>query len=148
MCNLSSCTLPLFPECALCAGGGEAQFTLGQHYFSRGMYKEALEYFMRSAEGDPPNGGWGQAKYQLGVMYYDGLGVRADLVSQSVTLSLLCPCTVSLRVEGSSTCWRWPIPAGRETATLFPVLSTMLAVPILWCAVCCMCVCVCDTVTL
>ena len=106
---------------------------------------------MRSAEGDPPYGGWGQAKYQLGVMYYDGLGVKADLVSQSLTQSVSAASSaLSPRVEGSSACWRWPTLAGRRTATSFPVLSTMLAVPILWCAMCCVCVCVCvcDTVTL
>ena len=62
------------------AGGGEAQFTLGQYFFSIGAYQDALSYFERASKVDSPNNGWSQAKYQLGVMYYDGLGVQEDMV--------------------------------------------------------------------
>ena len=51
-------------------GIADAQFSIGQYHFSQGSYEKALQYF-RSAEA----GGSAQACYQLGVMYYDGLGV-------------------------------------------------------------------------
>lgn len=53
----------------------EAQFALGQYHFSNGRYQEALGWFEKAATGE---GGSSQAKYQLGVMYYDGLGVPED----------------------------------------------------------------------
>ncbi len=59
-------------------GASEAQFTLGQYYFTRGLYTEALGYFERAIDTEDS---WGQAKYQLGVMYYDGLGVQLDMVT-------------------------------------------------------------------
>lgn len=60
------------------AGIPEAQFALGQYHYSNGRYQEALGWFEKAATGE---GGSSQAKYQLGVMYYDGLGVPEDQVS-------------------------------------------------------------------
>ncbi|XP_022426680.1 LRP2-binding protein [Delphinapterus leucas] len=49
-----------------------AYFLRGQLYFEEGWYEEALEQFEEIKEKDH------QATYQLGVMYYDGLGMTAD----------------------------------------------------------------------
>ncbi|XP_057553098.1 LRP2-binding protein isoform X2 [Hippopotamus amphibius kiboko] len=49
-----------------------AYFLRGQLYFEEGWYEEALEQFEEIKEKDH------QATYQLGVMYYDGLGTTAD----------------------------------------------------------------------
>nr|XP_004666434.1 LRP2-binding protein isoform X2 [Jaculus jaculus] len=49
-------------------GDALAYFLRGQLYFEEGWYKEALEQFEEIKEKDH------QATYQLGVMYYDGLG--------------------------------------------------------------------------
>lgn len=63
----------------------ELLFALGQFYFSHQDYARALKYFEKAAgvrvEGRRKFSS--QAKYQLGVMYYDGLGVKEDLVSQT-----------------------------------------------------------------
>ncbi len=66
------------------------QFALGQHHFSHQDYAQALKYFEKAAgltPGEAANstaaataGSSAQAKYQLGVMYYDGLGVKEDPV--------------------------------------------------------------------
>ena len=50
-------------------------FQLGQFYFEREMYEKAFVEFDKIKETDF------QAKYQLGVMYYDGLGVRENSVN-------------------------------------------------------------------
>jgi len=57
---------------------------MGQYYFSRGLYDEALSYFQRAEEAQPSST---SARYQLGVMYYDGLGVKPDLVSNSYSVT-------------------------------------------------------------
>ena len=49
-----------------------AYFLRGQLYFEEGWYEEALEQFEEIKEKDH------QATYQLGVMYYDGLGTTTD----------------------------------------------------------------------
>ncbi|XP_068951977.1 LRP2-binding protein isoform X2 [Petaurus breviceps papuanus] len=49
-----------------------ASFLRGQLYFEEGWYEEALEQFEEIQESDH------QAVYQLGVMYYDGLGTKAN----------------------------------------------------------------------
>lgn len=55
------------------AGNQHALFQLGQYYFEQKRYDKALHYFeMLSNRGD-----W-QATFQLGVMYYDGLGVEQN----------------------------------------------------------------------
>lgn len=54
----------------------EAQFSLGQYHFSQQSYADAMKYFEMAQQG-----GSTQAQYQLGVMYYDGLGVQEDPVS-------------------------------------------------------------------
>ncbi|NXQ17301.1 LR2BP protein, partial [Peucedramus taeniatus] len=55
------------------AGGGPpALFLDGQRYYEQGMYKEALKRFEKIKDTDF------QAMYQLGVMYYDGLGTKKD----------------------------------------------------------------------
>ncbi|XP_033870111.3 LRP2-binding protein isoform X2 [Acipenser ruthenus] len=53
-------------------GDQEASFLLGQLYFEEGWYEEALQQFEKIKEKDR------NALYQLGVMYYDGLGTQAD----------------------------------------------------------------------
>lgn len=58
------------------SGSAEAQFSLGQYHFSQQNYAEALRYFEMAEKG-----GSTQARYQLGVMYYDGLGVKENPVS-------------------------------------------------------------------
>ena len=63
--------------CMRASGISDAQFALGQFHFSDGRYQEALGYFERAAASSSCT----QAKYQLGVMYYDGLGVLMDPVS-------------------------------------------------------------------
>lgn len=65
-----------FQSLSLSPGNAEAQFSLGQYHFSQGNYERALQYFY-SAEA----GGSIQACYQLGVMFYDGLGAPQDPVS-------------------------------------------------------------------
>lgn len=56
------------------ASGGDnlAKFQLGQFYFEREVYDKALIAFERIKNTDF------QAKYQLGVMYYDGIGAKSD----------------------------------------------------------------------
>ncbi|XP_043402032.1 LRP2-binding protein isoform X1 [Chelonia mydas] len=49
-----------------------AYFLQGQLYFEEGWYEEALTQFEKIKEMDF------QALYQLGVMYYDGLGTKED----------------------------------------------------------------------
>ncbi|XP_036620664.1 LRP2-binding protein isoform X2 [Trichosurus vulpecula] len=49
-----------------------ARFLRGQLYFEEGWYEEALDQFEEIQESDH------QAVYQLGVMYYDGLGTEAN----------------------------------------------------------------------
>lgn len=67
-------------------------FAVGQHHFCRCNYQEALKYFEKAAGIEPKGEGRdsrrassykpsAQAKYQLGVMYYDGLGVKENPVS-------------------------------------------------------------------
>ena len=58
------------------SGSAEAQFSLGQYHLSQQNYAEALRYFEMAEKG-----GSTQARYQLGVMYYDGLGVKENPVS-------------------------------------------------------------------
>ncbi|XP_004696525.2 LRP2-binding protein isoform X2 [Echinops telfairi] len=53
-------------------GDSQAYFLRGQLYFEEGWYDEALEQFEEIKENDH------QAIYQLGVMYYDGLGTTQD----------------------------------------------------------------------
>ncbi|KAB1257736.1 Ufm1-specific protease 2 [Camelus dromedarius] len=53
-------------------GDALAYFLQGQLYFEEGWYEEALEQFEEIKEKDY------QATYQLGVMYYDGLGTTTD----------------------------------------------------------------------
>lgn len=50
-------------------GNIKAHFLLGQLYFEQELYKEAKEYFEKVENHDL------QGLYQLGVMYYDGLGI-------------------------------------------------------------------------
>lgn len=62
------------------------QFSLGQYYFTKKDYSNALKYFEKAASvrresGTGTNHFSLQAKYQLGVMYFDGLGVPVDPVS-------------------------------------------------------------------
>lgn len=57
-------------------GNGHAMFTVGQYYEQQGNQEKALQYYHEAeAKGDT------QARYQLAVAYYDGIGVTADLVS-------------------------------------------------------------------
>ena len=49
-----------------------SRFQLGQFYFEREMYEKAFVEFEKLKDRDM------QALYQLGVMYYDGLGVQED----------------------------------------------------------------------
>lgn len=53
-------------------GDAMAYFLRGQLYFEEGWYEEALEQFEEIKEKDH------QATYQLGVMYYDGLGTATN----------------------------------------------------------------------
>ena len=64
------------------SGDNLSKFQLGQFYFEREMYAKAFTEFLKIEETDI------QAKYQLGVMYYDGLGVIEDAVR---TLLSDCP---------------------------------------------------------
>lgn len=62
------------------------QFTVGQYHFSQQDYATALKYFekaagVRKAKATGDGHFSSQAKYQLGVMYFDGLGVKEDPVS-------------------------------------------------------------------
>ena len=51
-----------------------SRFQLGQFYFEREKYEKAFVEFEKLKERDA------QASYQLGVMYYDGLGVQENAV--------------------------------------------------------------------
>ena len=57
-----------------------SRFQLGQFYFEREIYEKAFAEFEKLKDCDA------QASYQLGVMYYDGLGVEENAVS----LKILC----------------------------------------------------------
>ena len=52
-----------------------SRFQLGQFYFERETYEKAFAEFEKLKDRDF------QASYQLGVMYYDGLGVQENAVS-------------------------------------------------------------------
>lgn len=66
---------------------------MGQYHFLHEDYLLAMNYFRKAAsivpsctsgERDLTPGGYDmQAKYQLGVMYYDGLGVSPDPVIET-----------------------------------------------------------------
>ena len=57
-------------------GNGQAFFTVGQYHERRGRLEKALRYYHEAeSRGDM------QARYQLAVAYYDGVGEAADLVS-------------------------------------------------------------------
>ena len=71
-------TIQLAEQCVQRAGDADAQFSLGQYHYSGGDYETALRYFS-SAEA----GGSAQASYQLGVMFYDGLGASQNPVSSA-----------------------------------------------------------------
>ncbi|XP_066404433.1 LRP2-binding protein [Molothrus aeneus] len=53
-------------------GDPPSPFLNGQQYYQQGLYKEALKQFEKIKDTDF------QAMYQLGVMYYDGLGTKKD----------------------------------------------------------------------
>ncbi|XP_030048511.1 LRP2-binding protein [Microcaecilia unicolor] len=53
-------------------GDKEASFLLGQLWFEEGWYEDALLHFYKIKEEDL------RALYQLGIMYYDGLGTEED----------------------------------------------------------------------
>ena len=55
-------------------GDKDANFELGQFYFDHSKYQEARSLFEEIESEDM------RAKYQLAVMYYDGLGVETDHV--------------------------------------------------------------------
>ena len=56
-------------------GNGHATFTLGQYAKWQGEEEKAMKYFVKAEEqGDI------QARYQLAVAFYDGIGVPVDLV--------------------------------------------------------------------
>ncbi|XP_033633027.1 LRP2-binding protein-like [Asterias rubens] len=55
-------------------GDANAQFQLGQFYFEEEAYDEAAVYFQRSVDQCRDY----QAMFQLGIMYYDGLGVKEN----------------------------------------------------------------------
>ncbi|XP_022098362.1 LRP2-binding protein-like isoform X2 [Acanthaster planci] len=55
-------------------GNTIALFQLGQFYFEQGAYEEAAVYFKRSVDQCKDY----QAMFQLGIMYYDSLGVKED----------------------------------------------------------------------
>ncbi|XP_041476636.1 LRP2-binding protein-like isoform X1 [Lytechinus variegatus] len=54
-------------------GDKVATFQLGQFYFEQERYKEAKKYFYDIRENDL------QAQYQLGIIYFDGLGTDKDM---------------------------------------------------------------------
>ncbi|NXI45779.1 LR2BP protein, partial [Galbula dea] len=56
------------------SGDPQAPFLKGQLYYEEGLYEEALRQFEQIKDTDF------QAMYQLGVMYYDGLGTKEDPV--------------------------------------------------------------------
>jgi len=64
----------------------DTSFSLGQYYYLRQNYEKAIGYFEKAAatveEKTASGDGYDmQAAYQLGVIYYDGLGVTPDAVS-------------------------------------------------------------------
>ncbi|KAF6376456.1 LRP2 binding protein [Rhinolophus ferrumequinum] len=69
--NLTDKALQILKE-RIRKGDAMAYFLRGQLYFEEGWYEEALEQFEEIKEKDH------QATYQLGVMYYDGLGTAAN----------------------------------------------------------------------
>ncbi len=54
-------------------GSLEAQYYVGRYYLESGKYNEAFKLIKQSAENDYP-----MAKYDLGVMYYQGKGVTKN----------------------------------------------------------------------
>lgn len=84
-------------------GVAEAQFALGQYLFGKGEYAHAFQQFSLAAER-----GSYQAKYQLGVMLYDGKGAEEDAVS-AVDASLGRAHSLIFtvhRAKGFATWWR------------------------------------------
>ncbi|XP_058693333.1 LRP2-binding protein isoform X2 [Poecile atricapillus] len=72
--NRSCGTLVAEEESLVREAGGDppAPFLDGQHYYEQGLYEKALKQFEKIKDTDF------QAMYQLGVMYYDGLGTKKD----------------------------------------------------------------------
>ena len=72
--------------CSTGSSDPEVLFAVGQYNFEQKKYGLAMEYFekagglklKRMSNGKSHSS---QAKYQLGVMYYDGLGVKENPVS-------------------------------------------------------------------
>lgn len=63
-----------------------SKFQLGQFYFEREMYEKAFKEFDKLKETNI------QAKYQLGVMFYDGLGVTEDATKGFQIMESICSC--------------------------------------------------------
>ncbi|XP_028736999.1 LRP2-binding protein isoform X1 [Peromyscus leucopus] len=76
-------------------GDAMAYFLRGQLYFEEGWYEEALAQFEEIQENDH------QAIYQLGVMYYDGLGTTPNAEKgvkyMKKILDSTCPQTLHLK---------------------------------------------------
>ncbi|XP_037382270.1 LRP2-binding protein isoform X2 [Talpa occidentalis] len=85
--NLVDKALQLLKE-RIKRGDAMALFLRGQLYFEEGWYEEALEQFEEIKENDH------QAIYQLGVMYYDGLGttVHAEKGVEYMKKIIESPC--------------------------------------------------------
>ena len=71
-------------------GDTEAKFEYGQFYFRKRDFTEARKWFEEIEDEDM------QAKYQLAVMYYDGLGVKTDYVRSKPFIKLMYPETLRL----------------------------------------------------
>ena len=55
------------------SGGAVAQSDLADEYYQQGNHAKAFEWYTKAA-----NQGEAEAQHNLGVMYYEGQGVRQD----------------------------------------------------------------------
>lgn len=67
-------------------GDQDAKFLLGQFFFSSHEYTEAAKWFLEIEDCDL------QARYQLAVMYYDGLGLKTDYKKAIELIKTLADC--------------------------------------------------------
>lgn len=84
-------------------GDTDAKFEFGQFHFQNRDFAEARKWFEEIEEEDM------QAKYQLAVMYYDGLGVKADYVRSNRFIKIGChqalTCTTKTRCANLQSCF-------------------------------------------
>ena len=142
--------MKIYIYCFAANADPEVQFAVGQYYFLHQKYARALDYFERTASASRGNktsstGYQMQATYQLGVLYFDGLGVDYDAVGSIHSLMAhvldalvfvccccCCCCCCLSRRKVLHSCYRLLSVMTRTLTTSYSVHSTTWEELILW----------------